>query len=205
MEHKKVMIYTSTTCPYCEMAKDYFKSKGIEYEEMSTTEPENRKKLVSLGIRGVPAIFIGDKHVVGFDPVEIEKLMNEPSVVAPEPVIAPEMVQAEYKPVVPISDKEVVAQEEPATPAQPVAPSVSEAPVKAEVNVPTIIEEKKEDKSMKKYVCTVCGYVYDPAVGDVENGIVAGTSFDDLPEDWVWPLCGVAKDLFDEESNFGNT
>lgn len=180
MEHKKVMIYTSTTCPYCEMAKDYFKSKGIEYEEMSTTEPENRKKLVSLGIRGVPAIFIGDKHVVGFNSVEVEKLLAEPSEVASDNVSPPEPI----------------APEGPVTPAAPV---VTEAPVVHEVNVPKINEEKKEDKSMKKYVCTVCGYVYDPAVGDVENGIAAGTSFDDLPEDWVCPLCGVAKDMFEEE------
>ena len=177
MEHKKVMIYTSTTCPYCEMAKDYFKTKGIQYEEMSTTDPENRKKLVSLGIRGVPAIFIGDQHVVGFNSVEVEKLLAGPAEVATEQMMDPELFP----------------------PSPSVAPSVPEAPVKAEVNVPEINEEKKEDKSMKKYVCTVCGYVYDPAVGDVENGIVAGTSFDDLPEDWVCPLCGVAKDMFEEE------
>ena len=44
---------------------------------------------------------------------------------------------------------------------------------------------------MDKYVCDVCGYVYDPAVGDPDNGIDPGTSFDQLPEDWVCPLCGV--------------
>ena len=47
---------------------------------------------------------------------------------------------------------------------------------------------------MDKYVCDVCGYVYDPAVGDPDNGIDPGTSFDQLPEDWVCPLCGVGKD-----------
>lgn len=50
---------------------------------------------------------------------------------------------------------------------------------------------------MKKYVCTVCGYVYDPAKGDPEAGIAAGTAFEDLPEDWVCPLCGVGKDDFE--------
>ena len=49
---------------------------------------------------------------------------------------------------------------------------------------------------MKKYECDVCGYVYDPAVGDVDNGIKAGTSFDDLPDDWVCPECGVGKEDF---------
>ena len=51
---------------------------------------------------------------------------------------------------------------------------------------------------MKKYVCTVCHYVYDPAVGDLDNGIEAGTAFEDLPEDWLCPLCSVGKDMFEE-------
>jgi rubredoxin len=51
-------------------------------------------------------------------------------------------------------------------------------------------------KKMKKYICDVCAYEYDPAVGDPENGIPAGTAFEDLPEDWVCPLCGVGKDEF---------
>lgn len=51
---------------------------------------------------------------------------------------------------------------------------------------------------MTKYVCTICGYVYDPSVGDPDNDIPAGTSFDDLPEDWVCPECGVGKDMFEE-------
>ncbi len=49
---------------------------------------------------------------------------------------------------------------------------------------------------MEKYECTACGYVYDPAVGDPESGIPPGTSFDDLPEDWVCPQCGVGKGFF---------
>lgn len=53
---------------------------------------------------------------------------------------------------------------------------------------------------MKSYVCVVCGYVYDPQVGDEDNGINPGTSFQDLPEDWVCPLCGVGKDQFEEEN-----
>ncbi|MCD7864989.1 MAG: rubredoxin [Clostridiales bacterium] len=52
---------------------------------------------------------------------------------------------------------------------------------------------------MKKYVCTVCGYVFDEAVGDPEHGIEAGTKFEDLPEDFECPLCGVGKDTFEEE------
>lgn len=49
---------------------------------------------------------------------------------------------------------------------------------------------------MDKYVCDVCDWVYDPAVGDPDNGIQPGTSFEDLPEDWVCPICGVGKDQF---------
>ena len=49
---------------------------------------------------------------------------------------------------------------------------------------------------MKKYVCTVCGYVYDPAEGDPDGGIDAGTSFEALPDDWVCPVCGAGKDAF---------
>ena len=49
---------------------------------------------------------------------------------------------------------------------------------------------------MKKYVCGVCGYVYDPAQGDPANGIKPGTAFEDLPEDWECPVCGVGKDMF---------
>jgi rubredoxin len=48
-----------------------------------------------------------------------------------------------------------------------------------------------------KYQCSICGYVYDPAIGDPENDIAPGTSFDDLPEDWVCPNCGVGKDMFE--------
>ena len=51
---------------------------------------------------------------------------------------------------------------------------------------------------MKKYRCTVCAWEYDPAVGDPDNGIAAGTAFEDLPEDWVCPLCGVGQEEFDE-------
>lgn len=47
-----------------------------------------------------------------------------------------------------------------------------------------------------KYVCEVCGWVYDEELGDPENGIEAGTKFEDLPDDFVCPLCGVGKDEF---------
>ena len=53
---------------------------------------------------------------------------------------------------------------------------------------------------MEKYICTICVYFYDPELGDPENGIEPGTSFEDLPADWVCPLCGVGKDEFEKAS-----
>jgi rubredoxin len=51
---------------------------------------------------------------------------------------------------------------------------------------------------MDRYKCTVCGYVYDPEAGDPDGGIAAGTSFEDLPEDWVCPVCGAGKEDFEK-------
>lgn len=50
---------------------------------------------------------------------------------------------------------------------------------------------------MSKYKCLMCGYVYDPQQGDPDNGIAAGTAFEDIPEDWVCPECGVGKEEFE--------
>ncbi|MFO7596109.1 MAG: rubredoxin [Desulfocurvibacter africanus] len=52
---------------------------------------------------------------------------------------------------------------------------------------------------MDKYVCNICGYVYDPADGDPENGVNPGTKFEDVPEDWVCPVCGAPKSEFSKE------
>jgi rubredoxin len=52
------------------------------------------------------------------------------------------------------------------------------------------------DMNMQKYACNVCGYVYDPAVGDPDGGIAAGTPFESIPEDWVCPTCGLGKSDF---------
>jgi rubredoxin len=52
---------------------------------------------------------------------------------------------------------------------------------------------------MAKWVCSVCGYVYDPAVGDPDNGIKAGTAFENIPDDWVCPVCGIGKDSFEKQ------
>ena len=48
-----------------------------------------------------------------------------------------------------------------------------------------------------KYICTVCDFIYDPEIGDPEGGIKPGTQFEDIPDDWVCPLCGVGKEDFE--------
>ncbi|WP_031515655.1 rubredoxin [Desulfofalx alkaliphila] len=62
-----------------------------------------------------------------------------------------------------------------------------------------VSENVKNDNKAKKYVCSVCGYVYDPEAGDADSGIAPGTAFEDLPADWVCPLCGVGKDQFEAD------
>ena len=64
---------------------------------------------------------------------------------------------------------------------------------------PVYIEEKKEAApKMAKYRCTVCGYIYDPEKGDPDGGIKPGTPFEDIPDDWVCPVCGASKDQFEK-------
>jgi rubredoxin len=62
-----------------------------------------------------------------------------------------------------------------------------------------IDKKNKEENKMDKYVCEVCGYVYDPAKGDPDSGIQPGTAFENLPDDWVCPICGAAKEAFNKE------
>jgi len=52
---------------------------------------------------------------------------------------------------------------------------------------------------MERWICTICQYVYDPAIGDPDRGIPAGTAFESLPDDWACPLCGAGKDAFEKE------
>ena len=51
---------------------------------------------------------------------------------------------------------------------------------------------------MDKYRCTVCGYIYDPAAGDPDNGVVPQTPFEKLPDNWVCPVCGAGKEVFEK-------
>lgn len=76
----------------------------------------------------------------------------------------------------------------------PTAPSYHSTVLKKKVE-----ENGKEPEEMKNYVCNICGYVYDPSEGDPDGGIAPGTAFEDIPEDWVCPVCGVGKDQFSPE------
>ncbi len=77
---------------------------------------------------------------------------------------------------------------------------------RAPKNAPTYLEPAKPEPVAKtdskpdKYVCAACGHVYDPAEGDPDAGIPAGTRFEDLPENWVCPVCGAAKTDFTKQS-----
>ena len=60
------------------------------------------------------------------------------------------------------------------------------------------IKKLKTQKNMKKkYYCTVCDWVYDPETGDPDSGIAPGTRFEDIPDDWACPVCGVTKEDFE--------
>ena len=63
-----------------------------------------------------------------------------------------------------------------------------------------LTKNRKDNKKMKKYVCDACGWIYDEEKGDPEIGIAPGTKFEDLPENFECPLCGVGKDLFSEDN-----
>ncbi len=59
-------------------------------------------------------------------------------------------------------------------------------------------EEVNLSNNVEKYKCNVCGYVYDPEIGDADGDIQPGTPFEELPDDWVCPVCGAGKDDFEE-------
>ena len=77
------------------------------------------------------------------------------------------------------------------------------APKTAQTYYKETKHEKKNKEEVKKkmdsYVCTVCGYVYDPEKGDPDNGVEPGTKFNDVPDDWVCPVCGAGKEEFEME------
>ena len=70
---KNVVVYTSSTCPYCTLAKEYLDEKGVEYTEKNVqNDPEARKELMAMGHMGVPVVVIGEEQIVGFDKSKID-------------------------------------------------------------------------------------------------------------------------------------
>jgi rubredoxin len=63
----------------------------------------------------------------------------------------------------------------------------------------SVIKKERGKKAMTKYRCNVCGYIYDPALGDSDSDIAPGTVFEALPDDWVCPICGASKEEFEPE------
>jgi rubredoxin len=63
----------------------------------------------------------------------------------------------------------------------------------------TINTLTKTEVTMDRYVCTLCGYVYDPEAGDPDSGVAPGTKWEDVPDDWECPVCGAGKDDFEKE------
>lgn len=74
---KNVVVFTSNTCGYCHMAKDYLKENGIEFTERNvSTDPAARKELMSKGYMGVPVIYVDDEVIQGFDKSKLEELLK---------------------------------------------------------------------------------------------------------------------------------
>jgi flavin reductase (DIM6/NTAB) family NADH-FMN oxidoreductase RutF/rubredoxin len=95
-----------------------------------------------------------------------------------------------------VVESEVINANEPMTYAYYHAVKKGKSPKSAPTYIKT--EEKKETGNMDKFVCKVCGYVYDPAKGDPESGIKPGTAFDAIPNTWVCPVCGAGKEAFEK-------
>ena len=75
---KSVVVYTSSTCPYCTLAKDYLDEKGVEYSVKNVQEDkEARKELMDMGHMGVPVVLIGEEEIVGFDKNKIDLALDK--------------------------------------------------------------------------------------------------------------------------------
>ncbi|CDZ75286.1 NrdH-redoxin (NrdH) family [Peptoniphilus sp. ING2-D1G] len=74
----KVVIYTSSTCPYCTMAKEYLNDKNVEFEERNVqTDSKARAELMAKGYTGVPVIDIDGEEIVGFDKAKLDTLLDK--------------------------------------------------------------------------------------------------------------------------------
>lgn len=77
MNMSKVTVYTSNTCPYCTMAKDYLKDREVAFEEKNVqTDKEARQELMAMGYTGVPVICVDNEQIVGFDKARLDELLK---------------------------------------------------------------------------------------------------------------------------------
>lgn len=98
-----------------------------------------------------------------------------------------------------VVDCDVLSDEEPMSYAYYHAVKGGKAPKTAPTYQPDEPKPEQKEDEMTRYTCSVCGYVYDPQKGDPDGGIKPGTKFEDLPEDWVCPVCGADKTNFSPE------
>ncbi|MBU1056336.1 MAG: rubredoxin [Proteobacteria bacterium] len=98
-----------------------------------------------------------------------------------------------------IKNCDILSDEEPMTYAYYHTVKRGKAPKTAPTYQAEEPKTKKQDTGQKKYTCSVCGYIYDPETGDPDNGVKPGTTFEDLPDDWVCPVCGADKSSFSPE------
>jgi flavin reductase (DIM6/NTAB) family NADH-FMN oxidoreductase RutF/rubredoxin len=102
-------------------------------------------------------------------------------------------------------DAEIIKNEEPMTyeyyhrVLKGKVPKTATTYIKEEPEKPNKSNKPKKERKMVKFRCTVCGYIYDPDQGDPDSGIEPGTPFEELPDDWVCPVCGATKDQFVRE------
>jgi len=131
------------------------------------------------GITGVPIVV---ENTVSYIEVELEKEMD----CGTHTIFMGNIV-----------DCDVVSSDEPMTYAYYQKVKGGKSPKTA----PTYIKDEPAAGAQpsSRYVCSVCGYVYDPAIGDPDNGIAAGTKFEDLPDSWTCPICGADKSKFEKE------
>lgn len=99
-----------------------------------------------------------------------------------------------------VKDCDVLSDAEPMTYAYYHAVKGGKAPKTAPTYLAEEPKTKQKEVGMTKYTCDICGYVYDPAAGDPDAGIKPGTKFDDLPAEWVCPVCGADKSNFSAEN-----
>lgn len=74
---KNIVVYTSSTCPYCTMVKEYLKNKGFEYSEKNvSTDVQARQELMKKGHTGVPVVYVDDTEIVGFDKAKLDEILG---------------------------------------------------------------------------------------------------------------------------------